>query len=279
MTECVGFMQGRLCDMVDGQIQAFPWNDWQDEFKEAHRIGMHKMEWTLDQEYLYDNPLMTETGREVIKRLSSTYNVEVVSLTGDCFMQTPFWKASGSLEAALIEDFRAIMKACGALNIKIIVVPLVDNGSLVTQSQEDKLVEILLQESQTIVDLGLRIAFESDYTAVNLKRFIKRLPQDSFGINYDIGNSASLGYDVTNEFLHYGDRVINIHIKDRPVGGTTVPLGSGNANFEAVFKNLSFYKYQGNYILQTARASCGCHGEVIRDYLNMTNDWISLYES
>lgn len=272
-------MQGRLCDMVNGQIQAFPWDDWQNEFKEAYRIGIHNMEWTLDQENLYDNPLMVESGREEIKRLSSTYNVDVISLTGDCFMQAPFWKASGSLGASLIEDFRAIVKACSILNIKIIVVPLVDNGSLESQLQEDKLVEILLLENQSLVNLGVTISFESDFSATNLQRFIKRLPSKSFGINYDIGNSASLGYEVNNEFLHYGDRVTNVHVKDRPLGGTTTPLGSGAADFEAVFKNLSEYKYQGNYILQTARDADGRHGAVIKDYLDMTNNWISLYES
>lgn len=279
MTNSIGFMQGRLCDIVNGRIQAFPWDDWQSEFKEAHRIGIQNMEWTLDQENLYSNPLMIESGREEIKRLSSKYNVDVISLTGDCFMQTPFWKASGPLESSLIEDFRAIVKACSTLNIKIIVVPLVDNGSLESQLQEDKLVEILLQESQNLVSLGITIAFESDFLAANLQRFIKRLPSESFGINYDIGNSAALGYEVNHEFLLYGDRVINIHVKDRPLGGATVPLGSGDADFEAVFKNLSEYKYQGNYILQTARDADGRHGAVIEDYLEMTNNWISLYES
>jgi len=279
MTSIIGFMQGRLCDMVNGKIQAFPWNDWQNEFKEAHRIGIQNMEWTLDQEDLYSNPLMTQSGREEIKRLSSTYNVDVISLTGDCFMQAPFWKASGPLAASLIEDFRAIVKACSTLNINIIVVPLVDNGTLESQLQEDRLVEILLKESQNLVNLGVRIAFESDFSAANLQRFIKRLPSESFGINYDIGNSASLGYDVNHEFSHYGDRVINIHVKDRPLGGTTVPLGSGDADFEAVFKNLSEYNYRGNYILQTARDSDGRHGAVVRDYLKMTNNWILLHES
>ena len=279
MTGSIGFMQGRLCDMVNGQIQAFPWDDWQDEFIEAHRIGIHNMEWTLDQENLYSNPLMTESGREEIKCLCSTYNVDVISLTGDCFMQAPFWKASGPLKASLIDDFMAIVRACSALNIKIIVVPLVDNGSLASQLEEDTLVEILLQESQNLVSLGVKIAFESDFAADNLRRFIKRLPSTSFGINYDIGNSASLGYEVNQEFLHYGDRVTNIHIKDRPLGGTTVPLGLGNADFEAVFKNLREYEYQGNYILQTARDADGHHGKVIGDYLEMTNNWISFYES
>lgn len=265
--------------MVNGQIQAFPWDDWQDEFKEAHRIGIHNMEWTLDQENLYNNPLMNELGREEIKHLGSTYNVDVISLTGDCFMQAPFWKASGPLKASLIDDFRAIVESCSALNIKIIVVPLVDNGSLASQLEEDELVETLLQESQNLLSSGVTIAFESDFAPANLQRFINRLPSELFGINYDIGNSASLGYDVNDEFLHYGDRVTNIHIKDRPLGATTVPLGLGDADFEAVFKNLREYKYKGNYILQTARDVDGHHGRVIGDYLEMTKNWISLYES
>lgn len=272
-------MQGRLCDMVDGQIQAFPWNDWQNEFKEAHRIGIQKMEWTLDQKELYHNPLMTESGREKIIRLSSLYNVDVISVTGDCFMQEPFWKVSGSLGDALIEDFRSIVKSCSALKAKMIVVPLVDNGSLESQLQEDRLVEILLQESHDLIKLGVRIAFESDFSASNLRRFIERLPSEPFGINYDIGNSASLGYNVNDEFSHYGNRVINIHVKDRPIGGMTVPLGSGDADFLTVFKKLSEYNYQGNYILQTARDPEGRHAEVIENYLEMTDNWISLYES
>ena len=34
-------------------------------------------------------------------------------------------------------------------------------------------------------------------------------------VNYDSGNSASLGYDPTDEFAAYGERVGSVHIKDR----------------------------------------------------------------
>src|SRR3546814_5788968 len=39
----IGFMQGRLCDRVDGMIQAFPWQDWESEFPTAHRLGIGLM--------------------------------------------------------------------------------------------------------------------------------------------------------------------------------------------------------------------------------------------
>mgnify|MGYP000964025225 FL=1 len=56
----IGFMQGRLCDRVDGKIQAFPWRDWEIEFPAAERLGIGLMEWTLDQDRLYESPVMTD---------------------------------------------------------------------------------------------------------------------------------------------------------------------------------------------------------------------------
>ena len=47
MTRQIGFMQGRLCERVDGKIQAFPWRDWENEFPAAAAIDLHLMEWTL----------------------------------------------------------------------------------------------------------------------------------------------------------------------------------------------------------------------------------------
>ena len=105
-------MQGRLCDKVDGQNQAFSWPEWQDEFKEAYRVGNQHMEWTLDQENLYTSPLITESGRKKIKSLSKKYNVDVISLAGDCFMQAPFWKATDAtiLLGTSDGDFKAVFE-------------------------------------------------------------------------------------------------------------------------------------------------------------------------
>ena len=77
--------------------------------------------------------------------------------------------------------------------------------------------------------------FESDFDSENLSRFIARLDEEFFGINYDIGNSAALGFLPSKEFEAYGNRIVNVHIKDRPFGGTTVPLGTGDADFKTVF--------------------------------------------
>ena len=51
-------------------------------------------------------------------------------------------------------------------------------------------------------------------------------------MNYDIGNSAGLGYDFEEEMESYGRLIADIHIKDRLLGGSSVMLGKGNANIK-----------------------------------------------
>ena len=87
-----------------------------------------------------------------------------------------------------------------------------------------------------------------------------------FGINYDIGNSASLGLNPVEEFKFIGDRILNVHVKDRVLGGTTVPLGQGIADFKTVYRLLKSHSYNANYILQTARASNDQHLEALLKY-------------
>jgi hexulose-6-phosphate isomerase len=86
---------------------------------------------------------------------------------------------------------------------------------------------------------------------------LARLPHPSVKVNYDSGNSASLGYRPREEFGAYGARVGSVHIKDRLLGGSTVPLGSGDADFAALFRCLDDVAYQGDFVLQVARGVGG----------------------
>jgi len=275
MTGRIGFMQGRLCAQVGNEIQAFPWRDWEAEFPLASALGIRAMEWTLDHARLYDNPLMTDDGRSRIRLLQRKHRVAIPSLTGDCFMQSPFWKEEGAdTRAALKSDFLAICEASSALGIRMLVVPIVDNGRIDSLDQEDELVGFFLEHQAVLSKLGIRVAFESDFPPAEVRRFIDRLPTGSFGINYDIGNSAALGYNPADEFAAYGDRVLNVHIKDRILGGSTVPLGQGAANFDVVFAEIAAANYTGNFILQTARATDGDHSGAVYAYHQMAMKWI-----
>lgn len=270
----IGFMQGRLSPLVEGKIQVFPWAHWRDEFPRAQQLGFGLMEWTLDREKLRESPLLTRAGHSEIRRLSIAHGIRVPSLTGDCFMQAPFYKAEGATRRALLVDLEAVIKACADLGIVCLVVPLVDNGALENERQESVLTEELERRLQLLRKARVAIAFESDFPPARLKGFIGSLPAGVFGINYDIGNSAALGYDPDEEIAAYGERILNVHVKDRVLGGTTVALGTGNADLPRVFRLLRERGYAGNYILQTARAADGDHAGALCRYRDMVAAWI-----
>tara|TARA_B100000579_G_C22845106_1_gene863862 strand:+ start:510 stop:1349 length:840 start_codon:yes stop_codon:yes gene_type:complete len=270
----IGFMQGRLSPLVNGKIQAFPWNSWEEEFKIASENNFKIMEWTLDQERLYENPLMCKNGQKKIKNLSEQYELSIPSITGDCFMQAPFFKCEGESRKSLLNDLQNIISSCALLGINIIVFPLVDEGSIENFEQEKILLKNMTRLENDLSQREIFIVFESDYTPVKLKKFIDQLSPKSFGINYDIGNSASMGFDPIEEIETYGQRILNVHIKDRLLNGTTVPLGSGSANIPKVFHLLKSIEYKGNYILQTARAKDNDHADTLSHYREKANRWL-----
>jgi len=277
MKSKIGYIQGRLVDQIDGKIQAFPEKTWRDEFPIAKRVGLGLIEWTLDDHQLKKNPFCTSFGQKEILTLSHQFSIGMDSVTGDCFMQAPFWKSTGSEQAQLLSKLDLVIQSCLALKVKYIVVPLVDNGHLENAKQHNELYRLLMDRIEMLRISGVCIAFESDFPPDKLRDFISTYPADCFGVNYDIGNSASLGFDPEKEMNAYAPRIINVHVKDRKLGGTTVPLGSGAAKVKEVFNGLKDVQYRGNFILQTARAVNCSHEEALVRNLAWTIEKLEAY--
>jgi len=262
----IGFMQGRISPLRNGRIQAFPWGNWENEFKQAEVLGFNAMEWTIDSERFLENPLVTVDGQSEINRLSRLHGLLIPSVTCDYFMENPFWKNNVVL---IRKNLISIMDGMRRVGAKIMVIPLVDNSSVGDLVQSESVAEFFISLESELLDKGLQIAFESDFEPQALLKFISNFNCKYFGINYDIGNSASLGFNPIEEFEAYGSRIINIHVKDRDLGGSTVPLGEGAVDFITVFNLMKDFDYRGNLIMQTARSSTGKHAEVLIEYQNM----------
>lgn len=253
----LGIMQGRLSNAVDGRIQSFPWATWKDEFSYAQSLGFSKIEWTLDQEKLFENPFFTPSGQREIKRLSQENSVTVNSVTCDNFMQAPFFREQKGLKADRLAELKSLILSAEKLDVELVILPLVDNSSIQNQNEEEEVVSELCQLMRELVDFKGKVIFESDFPPIKLREFIQKFPKEKFGINYDTGNSASLGYSPEDEFLEYGEYIDNVHIKDRLLGGHTVPLGKGNARFDYIISALKKLNYDQNLILQVARPDNG----------------------
>jgi hexulose-6-phosphate isomerase len=88
---------------------------------------------------------------------------------------------------------------------------------------------------------------------MDFQELLEGIDLDHVQANYDIGNSSSLGFDPKEELEAYGLKILNVHVKDRKLGGTTVPLGTGNANIDYVLQKLKEIGYSGGLTMQAAR--------------------------
>lgn len=244
-----GFMQGRLVSQEKGKIQSFPWKKWKSEFSIGNKIGLNLMEWTLDYEKFYDNPINNHGGRKLIKFLKKKHQIQIKSVTCDFFMQSPYFLKKNIKTFQMIKDL--IINA-NKLKIKYLILPLVDNGSLKSKKHEKNFVNTTLKLCKKLKDNNMKIIFESDFEPSKLLDFIKKFPKKTFGINYDSGNSAGKKIMFEEEKIYF-DRVDNIHLKDKNLKNISVDLGKGVANFKELFSFCKKISYNGNYIFQTAR--------------------------
>ncbi len=261
----IGFIQGRLVDQIDNKIQAFPQQDWISELKIAQDNKLNFIELTIDYDRVWENPISSSIGSRYLKKKLTEHQIKPIACTADYVMHNPPW---GSSFSEMVHISKKVIKGLGYISCKVLVIPFVDNTSLSSKDEHNAL-DFLLELEPYLKKHNVRIAIESDYSPLDLSDFIKNLPEENFGINYDIGNSASLGYDHKLEIDSYFDRIIHVHIKDRKYLGNTVPLGQGDAKLDDVLRLFKSYKYKHNFSMQTARDNSGNHLKAMLKYIEI----------
>jgi len=100
---------------------------------------------------------------------------------------------------------------------------------------------------------GIEVTLETDLGPDDFADLLTELDGNVFGVNYDIGNSSSLGYNPDEEFSAYGERVSLVHIKDRVKGSGSVFLGHGDAAIPCVIGHLEAMDFKGPVTMQAFR--------------------------
>ena len=253
MNNKIGVMQGRLVPKYQGRYQAFPIGMWQDEFKVAQECGLSLIEFILDFNDAEENPLLKSGGINEINIVSKDTGVSVQTICADYFMEAPLHSNDDKVTEKSFKVLEKLLEVAKALNITDIVIPCVDQSSLKTKEAVDRFVEQIAKIIPRIEKQNINLSLETDLPPKPFVELLDRLNSKNVTVNYDIGNSAALGFDSDEELEAYGDRITDIHIKDRVLGGGSVALGEGNADFEKVFKKIKKYGYQGPFIMQAYR--------------------------
>jgi len=253
----IGIMQGRLVPPIDNRIQCFPRPNWAQEFELAAQAGLDCIEWIYDLYGADVNPLATDEGIEKMRSLSRQHGVQVLSVCADYFMDRPLVGATAGELSERLALLEWLLGRSHLLGINRMVVPFVDASRIDTDAEFDGVCETLKRILPVAEKHEIEIHLETSLTPSRFAELLARLPHRLLKANYDSGNSSSLGYKPREEFAAYGARLGSVHIKDRILGGSTVPLGTGDADLQTLAECLKTSGYVGDFILQVTRSTTG----------------------
>jgi sugar phosphate isomerase/epimerase len=271
MNNPIGVMQGRLLPKYQGRYQAHPVGYWQDEFPKATELGLYCIEFILDYNDAEHNPLMTQEGCKEIQAICERTGVKVLSVCADYFMEAPLHSENSQKAEQSIEVLQQLLKTSEELGIRDIVIPCVDQSSIKSEPVRSIFLEALTTVIPNAERAGVNLSLETDLDAKQFGELLSSLDSPRVTVNYDIGNSASLGYNPVEELSAYGERISDIHLKDRILGGGSVILGTGDADIPSFIKLLEQFDYSGPFIMQAYRDDEGL--SIFKDQLNWTRSF------
>jgi len=265
-TSRLGIMQGRLLPPIDDRVQCFPVDQWRAEFPRAGEAGLQCIEWIWGAFGTDACLIETDDGIAEIQELSSRHGVSVLSICANYFMENPLVRARAEESERRLDALCRLMRRGSRLGVNRIVAPFLDASRIETETEMREVIDLLLRATDVAEETGVALHLETSLPPQGVAEMLRRLPTPMIKINYDTGNSASLGYRPEEEFSVYGDRIGSVHIKDRRSGGGTVPLGTGVVSFQKVFDGLKGVGYAGDFILEAARGIPGEEVSWLRHY-------------
>jgi L-ribulose-5-phosphate 3-epimerase len=253
MRNLIGIMQGRLLSKYQGRYQAHPVGYWQEEFSKAAEMDLDCIEFILDLNNAERNPLLRDDGPDEILLLSEKTGVNVSTVCADYFMEAPLHHSDEQIAAQSHRVLQRVLSSGKKLGLTDIVIPCVDQSRLIDNAAIERFILKLRPLVEAAEMSGINLSLETDLAPQPFAELLERFDSPRVTVNYDTGNSAALGYDPAEELACYGKKITDIHIKDRKLGGGSVLLGRGDAQFEKFFEALRPLHYTGPFIMQAYR--------------------------
>ena len=229
-------------------------------------MGLDSIEFILDFNNVEENPLLAPGGIENIQRAEQNNGIKVRSICADYFMKAPIHSNDIVTVDKSINILQRLIRNASLMDVQDIVIPCVDQSSLKNDNDKRNFINNIKKVTSIAEEADINICLETDLAPKPFANLIDLIGSKKVTINYDIGNSAAQGYDPVEEFKAYGNKISDLHIKDRLIGNGPVPLGEGNADFPKIFDLLSKYDYQGLLIFQAYRDDEGI--KIFKDQLN-----------
>ena len=168
------------------------------------------------------------------------------------------------------------MQNCSDVGFRRIIFPLLDKNKINSDKELTNLIKIFDKKIIDQLDsFNIEINFETSLSPEKEKRIIESLNHEKLKICFDMGNSASEGFDPAQVISTLDNNLGSVHIKDRKLGGSSVPLGQGDVKFLRVFQHLKLINFNGPITFQIYRNKDSNEISILKDSLTFIKEIIS----
>ena len=265
-------VQGRTLPQCDDSLQSFP-DRWMDEFPLIQELGFDGIEWIYDKKSENDNPILNLDGQDKIKHISSEFDIELENIVFDWFLAHPLFENDGISLRTKTKKLNYLIDQSEKIGFKRIIFPILEKNALDTHDKMDLFLKLFSDEViPNLRSKRIEIDFETSLPPADELEFMTKLDHEKIRICFDMGNSASLGYDCDDVLDKISPFLGSVHIKDRHLHGNTVPLGEGDVEFVRVFKSLHRVGFIGPFSFQAYRDENSDNLQLLEKYLKFINN-------
>jgi L-ribulose-5-phosphate 3-epimerase len=219
-------------------------------FPKAKELGFHGVELGIGLDYREDSLWTGRRGaRQAIKREARRTGVEAASICLHLLNYDEHSPASTTTEhrEAGREIVGNAVEACAAIGASIMLVPFFGTAALKSKEQTRLLIDEMKGLSPMAEERGVCLALETSMEAPELVQVVESIDSDCVQVYFDMGNTASRGYDVVQEIMVLGRLIVQVHVKDHP----SKTLGEGGMDLDGVVAALEETGFDGYLVLET----------------------------
>lgn len=267
-------VQGRSLPQINESLQYFPVN-WKEEFPIIQSLGFTGIEWIYDKESELTNPLLTKMGRNDMLHFSKKYNIELENIVFDWFLIHPLFVDDEFKVKEKLEKFLFLLDVSRQSGFKRIILPLMEKNSIVDKKIQNKFIHIMKNHVLDYLEKwNIEIHLETSLSPSEEYDVLKKLNSKWIKSCFDMGNSASYGFDPKTCIQTISKHLGSVHIKDRKLHGTSVELGKGDVNFYKVFECLFAINFHGPISFQIYRNKDSDNILLLKNTLTFINEII-----
>ncbi len=219
-------------------------------FSNVKKLGFQGIELGIGLDYRKDALWLGDhTTCQTIKNEAQMNDIEIASICLHLLNYEENSPASGNFESRKVgrKIILNTINTSALVNSPLILVPFFGTALLKSDSQKRILVEEMKALSKYAEANSVCLGLETSLGAFELGEIIDSVGSDCVQVYYDIGNSASKGYDLVQEIRTLNQRIVQVHVKDFP----SRTLGEGNIDLRKVIRTLKKFGYDDYLVLET----------------------------